>query len=144
MEYSFEEREGLSDIIFTAEGESPEEVFIAAWDAAAASTVEDLETVDFSEVRDIVKEESDLEYLLFDFLNEFLFLRDTEGLILRIDTVTIDRSTGRCRLEAHARGETYDSDKHGRGSDIKAVTFHEFYLKEEPDGRWRARVLLDI
>lgn len=144
MGYEFEEREGLSDIIFTAEGESPEEVFLSAWDAAAASTVENIDSIDFSEVRDIIKEESDLEYLLFDFLNEFLFLRDSEGLVLRIDSVTIDRSKGRCRLEAHARGEPYDPEKHGYGADIKAVTFHEFYLKEDPDGRWRARVLLDI
>jgi SHS2 domain-containing protein len=78
--------------------------------------------------------------LLVAWLHEILFAAETEHLALR------DVSASDC-ARWHARGkvtgEPFDPDRHGGGVEIKAVTWHEAYLKEDA-GAWEARVYFDI
>ena len=46
-------------------------------------------------------------------------------------------------LEATCKGEKLDLEKHKLGVDTKAITFHEFELKELKSG-YKARVIIDI
>ena len=74
----------------------------------------------------------------------FSDLKDAKGSIYRIESMEMEETAGVWRLKAMLSGEYLAFEKHGHGADIKAVTFHEFSLKKDPDGTWRARVMLDI
>ncbi len=78
------------------------------------------------EVRVVIDSES-REQLLVDFLQELLFLHDTEGLVLGEFEVKTD---GR-HLEAIAKGEVFDEKKHKKRSLVKGVTYHRLEFDDE-------------
>jgi SHS2 domain-containing protein len=67
------------------------------------------------------------DQLLVDFLQELLFLHDTEDLVLCEFDVTIDGKN----LEARVRGEQFDEKKHTKRSVVKGVTYHELEFDDE-------------
>jgi len=144
MPYQFVEEKSLSDLLFTAEGKDLQELFTSCWEAAAEATIERIDAVEPHVHKKIVIEDEDLDFLLFDFLGEFIFYKDSEGLVLRVESIDITKNGNSWHLEADSYGETIDPEKHGNGLDIKAVTFHEFSLEHGTDGTWRARVLMDV
>lgn len=144
MSYQFVDEKSFSDLLFTAEGKDPQELFTSCWEAAAEATVEHTDAVEPLVRKKIVLEDEDLDFLLFDFLGEFIFYKDSEGLVLLVESIVITKSGNSWRLEADVCGESIDSEKHGTGVDLKAVTFHEFSLEHGTDGTWRARVLMDV
>ena len=81
--------------------------------------------------------------LLFDFLQELVFLKDRDQILLRVERIDITPGADAYRLEAVLSGEVLDYDRHDLVVDVKAVTMHQFHLAPTPDG-WRARVVLDI
>jgi SHS2 domain-containing protein len=46
-------------------------------------------------------------------------------------------------LEAEVRGAPFDPERHGGGTEVKAVTRHGLVVERAGEG-WRARVLLDL
>ena len=81
--------------------------------------------------------------LLFDLLQELIFYKDSEQLLLRVDEVRIETQPGEYRVTATGRGETLDPGRHEQRVDVKAVTLHQFSLEKTDDG-WMAQVILDI
>ncbi len=67
------------------------------------------------------------DQLLVDFLQELLFLHDTEDLVLCEFDVTTDGKN----LEARVRGETFDEKKHTKRSVVKGVTYHRLEFDDE-------------
>ena len=131
-----------SDLAFTATGRSLEAVFHAAAEALLAATVERPETVEPKLVRSLHFSDSDRELLLLRFLNELIYLRDAEGLLLRPLRVEC-RGEGTLELEAELAGEPLDAARHGRAGDVKAATAHGLAVERAGDG-WRATVTLDV
>ena len=80
--------------------------------------------------------------LLFNFLQELVYYKDAEQLLLVVAQVEIARHAGRYRLTATTRGEQLDPARHLR-VDVKAVTLHRFRLQQSARG-WEALVILDI
>lgn len=78
--------------------------------------------------------------LFVDLLREMLFLFEMEGFLAREALVTRDAIGG---VLATLRGERFDPARHVANHEVKAVTYHELEVAER-DGRWRARVVLDI
>lgn len=104
-----------------------------------AMVVDDLAEVRRDVSRKVKVAGSDVTYLLFDWLNELLFLCDTERLVFSQFDVHIDDAG----LVATARGEPIDPDRHHLTHEIKAITYHE--LKVEREGpNWLAEVIVDI
>ena len=87
----------------------------------------------------VIVEATDLEGLLAAWLEELLFLFETEGALLREFRISRLEPT---RLEAMARGEVLDPDRHAIKMGIKAVTHHQ--LKVEHNDGYRAQVIFDI
>jgi SHS2 domain-containing protein len=81
--------------------------------------------------------------LLFDLLQELIFLKDAERLLLRIREVQIDDRDKMYLVNATAEGETLDAERHHQRADVKAVTLHDFSVEQTEHG-WKARALLDI
>jgi SHS2 domain-containing protein len=81
--------------------------------------------------------------LLFDFLQELIYFKDAEQLLLRVREVSIDEKDGEFFLKAKTAGEPLDAARHHQRADVKAVTLHDFSVEKQDEG-WKARVLLDI
>jgi SHS2 domain-containing protein len=87
--------------------------------------------------------EPDLELLLLRFLNELVYLRDAEGLLLRPRELRVERGAGEARLAAELAGECLDPARHRLAAEVKAATAHGLSLAREGGG-WRASVTLDV
>jgi SHS2 domain-containing protein len=143
MPHRFLEEIGTADIAFEATGRDLPELFRDAADATTNVMIDNLEAIEAREMRRIELSNDELDMLLFDLLQELIYLKDSERLLLRIQEVQIDENEGRYFLKATAGGEPLHAERHHQRADVKAVTLHEFSV-ERVDGGWRARVLLDI
>ena len=80
-----------------------------------------------------------LDDLLHDWLAELLFAFDTRRVLLGEFRVEVSGD----RLEASARGEPIDLQRHQLDMEIKAITYHELKVERDGDG-WLAEVIVDL
>lgn len=143
MPYEYLEDIAIADTAFRAWGMDLEETFTAAADATMNVMVEELDSIQPRERREIKLENNELDMLLFNFLQEFIYYKDSEQLILRVHQMKIMGKDHRYVLEAAAMGEKLDPNRHHLKVDVKAVTLHRFRLERTSQG-WEAMVILDI
>jgi SHS2 domain-containing protein len=143
MSYEFLEGVAVADIAFRAEGSSLEEVFAAASDATMNVMVDNLDSIQAKERRVLVLENSALDLLLFDLLQELIYYKDSEQLLLRVRQLSIRQEGALWKLTGEAQGEKLNPTRHRQRADVKAVTLHHFEL-EKTDAGWSASVILDI
>lgn len=143
MPYEFLEDIATADIAFHAWGDDLEEVFKSAGDAVINTMVDNLEAIALTETRTFQLENDQLDMLLFNFLQEFVYYKDSELLLLRAQQVEIETKETDYYLTAVTQGERLDRDRHHQLVDVKAITLHQFQLKETNAG-WMAQVILDI
>ena len=84
-----------------------------------------------------------LDLLLFELLQELVYRKDAERLLLRVRDLRIEEAGPGYRLQAEAFGETIDPGRHPLMADVKAVTLHRLVVERTADG-WRAVVVLDV
>jgi SHS2 domain-containing protein len=143
MPYRYLEEIGTADIAFEAAGRDLPELFSDAADATTNVMIDNIEAIRPRQTRQIEVSNDKLDMLLFDLLQELIFLKDAERLLLRIREVQIDDRAEMYLVKATAEGETLDVERHHQRADVKAVTLHDFSVKRT-EGGWKARVLLDI
>ena len=144
-EYEFVDRV-TSDLSFVARGSTLETLFTAAAKALLAATVEDLESIAPRMRRKVLLQEPDLELLLLRFLNELVYLRDAEQLLLLPERVLVSVDEA-AQLEADLVGEAIDSERHRMDVEVKAATAHGLRIActiAEEGRRWEASVTLDV
>ena len=132
-----------ADAAFEARGDTEEEMIIASAEALMNVMVENLDEIGSSERRTLHIEAESLEMLLFHLLEELVYYKDAEGLLLRISEVHLSRNIDRMTLNADVYGEELDPSKHDLNVDVKAVTMHRFSVERSSKG-WKAVVVLDI
>ena len=104
------------------------------------SLIVPLDSVRPVETRELAAQGEPVDALLVQWLNEAIYLHDIEGFVLHdLDPPEV----GPARVHALLRGEAVDPTRHPRGLLVKAATFHDLALVQEP-GRVTARVILDI
>ena len=126
-----------ADIAVEVESGTLERLF----EEAGLATMEvnaDLKAVEPRMCVQIALENKDPERLLFDFLEELIFLKDSKRMILSEFSIKIDGGKLRCKACGEKIGQ-----KTRMGVDVKAVTYHKFSLKNEGK-RWKAFFILDI
>ena len=143
MPYEYLEEFGTADIAFDATGRDLPELFMAAADATMNVMIENLDGIEPRETLQIELSNDKLDMLLFDLLQELIFLKDAKRLLLRVREVLIHKKDETFFLKAAAEGEPLDVERHHQRADVKAVTLHDFSV-ERTEGGWKARVLLDI
>jgi protein archease len=143
MPYRFLEELATADIAFIAEGNTLAETFVAAADATLNVMVETLDAIFPRETKEFALDNERLDLLLFDFLQELIYYKDAQKLMLRVGRVQIKEKEGKFFLRATVRGERLDPERHHPRVDVKAVTLHRFRL-EKTDRGWEAFVILDI
>jgi SHS2 domain-containing protein len=143
MPYEFLEDIATADIAFSAWGKNLEDTFIAASDATINVMVENLDSIKSLEKREFHLQNETLDMLLFDLLQELIYYKDAETLLLRVNWIEIKEKNHSYILKGIALGEKIDSSRHRLRVDVKAVTLHQFHLKKTDRG-WRTSVILDI
>ena len=100
----------------------------------------DPETIRSKETRTIELQANDPEELLIDWLNEFIYLFETQGLLFGdFDVLSLNPQS----LKATARGEPYDESRHPIKTTVKSATHHQLQIRREKDV-WKAQVILDL
>lgn len=137
----FHENIAVADIAFTVKGKDLNELFTNAA-IALTSSVADISQIKSKISRDINLENSKIDLLLFDFLDELVFYKDTEGLLFSKFDIQVTKNS-EYKLIAVASGETADPKRHKIKIDIKAITMHMFEVKQMKNG-YSARIVIDI
>ena len=83
-----------------------------------------------------------LDLLLFDWIAELLFLKDSEQLIVTKASVTVEAGAP-CRLTARVAGGHIDREHTTLRADAKAPTLYRLAVDPTAEG-WRAHVVIDI
>ena len=143
MPYNFLEDVGTADIAFEATGRDLPELFRDAADATTNVMIDNLNAIEPREKRQIELSNEKPDMLLFDLLQELIFLKDAKRLLVRVPDIQIAEKDEAYFLKAMAKGEPLDVERHHQRADVKAVTLHDFSVEKEA-GEWKARVLLDI
>jgi len=140
MPFRFVEDIAIADVAFEATGKDLTELFQSSAQAVIESMANP-KTVKPEIVKEIKKKEKDVEKLLFEFLEEIVYLKDKDNMVFHDIKVNVDEK----KLEATAtlRGDTIQPDKQELHQDVKAVTMH-YYLVEKKENIWKTVVVLDI
>ncbi|MBU4501596.1 MAG: archease [Nanoarchaeota archaeon] len=140
MKYKFLEH--TADTKFQAFGKTLEESFS---NAAIAMFEVLLETKKVKKkiTKKIKVEAQDKEGLLYKWLEELLFLLDTDFFVIHnVKNMEIKQKGKKYLLVAEVEGDTY-KDEYGMHGSVKAVTYNEMFVKEE-EGKATVQVVLDI
>lgn len=140
MSGGFRESEGITaDVGIEAWGGSLEEVFTSAAEGLA-SLMADRDTLTGDLTRRVSVIADDRAALLVGFLNEIIFLEETEGFLpQRVRSLAIEGNA----LSAQIAGCTYDPAKHSLNMAVKAATYHELRIDENNEDV-RVQVIFDV
>jgi len=135
----FEYLDHTGDLGIRAFGNSLTDLFRHAAEALF-HVITDPETVRSAEARIITIEANSLDELMISWLNEFLYLFDTQGLLFRdFDFLSLNEKA----LEATARGEPYDERRHPIKTTVKSATYHQLQIRQRKS-IWEVQVILDL
>ncbi|MDD5172415.1 MAG: archease [Candidatus ainarchaeum sp.] len=143
MPYKFLEGLTMADIAFEASGKTLEELFISAADAVTNTQIQDLKEIKTLVDKEFSLEAADEEKLLHNFLQELIFLKDSELLLFREYELKIKKAGKGYVLTAKAKGEKLDPKRHTLLADVKAVSWHMFKIEKIAKG-WKATVIIDV
>ena len=126
-----------ADIQYLVSANSLEKMFVESAKVMQKSFCED-------KVREKIEKKikvagKDLENLMYNFLEELLFLFDTEHFLFsRIELKINPKKDG---ISAMLFGETVQ--KHEIFSHVKAITYNEMYVKKK-GSKWECLITLDV
>lgn len=143
MPYRYLDHIAIADAAFEAKGDTTEELFIAAAEATLGIMIEDPSALPQHQDFSFRVEANNLEMLLFDFLQELIFVKDARGLLLKVVLVRIETGLKVHNLTATAWAAPISHVRQRLLRDVKAVTFHRFQIRQD-GSRWSATVVLDI
>ena len=69
--------------------------------------------------------------LLYDFLEELLFLHEIDFMLFSQFSISINKIDDEYHLNAIIKGDEINWDKYYRGDEVKAITFHKMNIIEE-------------
>lgn len=139
--YKFLEDVAIADIAYEAYGKDLNELFENAAFAIFELSA-NLATVDAKEKIEFELENEKIENLLYDFLSEILFLKDSKYMVFKKVKVSVNQNK-KYKLKAVLEGEGINPAKQQLENDIKAVTMHMFEVKKEKN-QWKATIVVDI
>jgi SHS2 domain-containing protein len=139
--FEFLDSVAVADCAIEVEGHDLGDLFATAARAVAEVMVDPV-TVAPEVERTVTLHAPSLDLLLFDWLGELIYLKDSEQLVFTTAEVEVEQASP-CRLTAHVRGGRLDRPGTAWRADVKAVTFHLFEIRPHGSG-WRARVVVDI
>jgi len=131
-----------ADVLFEAYGKTLNELFENSA-LALQETQTDLKDVKQKIKRKINLKNKSVEMLLFDFLQELIYLKDADYMLFSKFKIKIKKDKNNYILNSEVSGEKINPKKHELKVDVKAITLHKFYVKKIKD-KWKAQIILDI
>ena len=116
----FENFDHTADIGLRIAAATLEELFVDAARGLTSLLVENVGDIRPALTETIQLAGSDIDYLLFDWLNELLFRFETSKLLCCEFNVRLSEQG----LEATVRGEPSDPVRHRLAHEVKAITYH--------------------
>ena len=135
-----------ADAKFQAFGNTLEETFKNAQEAMISLMYELSEVANYEferEQREIIVEGTNLEALLYNFLEETIFLMNAEFFVGLVEKIQIIHRENIYKLKAILHGtQAINLESHG---EIKAVTYNEMYAKfDEEKDKYTVQVVVDL
>ncbi|MCH8004201.1 MAG: archease [Nanoarchaeota archaeon] len=132
----------IADIAIEAYGKTLDELFentaLAIFEESA-----NIKNISENEKKTININSDKIEDLLYDFLSEILFLKDTYSIIFKKSKIKIEKKGKKYNLNAELFGEKIDRNKHELRNDIKAITLHMFKIEKTKEG-YKDLVVVDV
>ena len=138
MKFKYLADVAIADIAFEAYGKNLNEVFENSAYAFFDMTCNP-KTIKNKIKKIINLKEKDEKNLLYNFLSELIFLKDSKQLIFNKVKVLIKDN----KLKAVLYGDKIDYEKQELRNDIKAITLHMFNLEKTKNG-YKTTVVVDI
>ena len=85
----------------------------------------------------------DLPALAVAYVNELLFLFETEGFLVAGGQLELKSTKLGHIVEGTLKGDAFDPNGHGHGTEVKAATFHDASFEKTTKG-FRAYLMLDL
>jgi len=140
-EYIFLDDIATADVAIESRGDTLEELFTASA-MATFEVMSDTSSIQPEIKKNLHLEHSEIDGLLFDWLAEIIYLKDSEFMLFEKYDLKITKDTN-YQLDAEILGEEINQSKHDLRCDVKAITFHLFEVYEK-NGKWISRFILDI
>mgnify|MGYP003978317509 FL=1 len=140
-EYIFLDDIATADVAIESRGDTLEELFTASA-MATFEVMSDTSSIQPKIKKTLHLEHSEIDGLLFDWLAEIIYLKDSEFMLFGKYDLKITKDTN-YQLDAEILGEEINQAKHDLRCDVKAITFHLFEVYEK-NGKWISRFILDI
>lgn len=129
--------EHTADVKFQAFGKDIEEAFSNSA-LALREVMTEKSKIKGKIKKKIIVKGKDKEKLLYNFLEEFLILFDSEGFVLsKIKKIKIKDE----KLEAEVIGDNAKNYKFSNS--VKAITYNQMFVKQEK-GKWIVQVVIDV
>lgn len=132
--------EHTADVKVRSWGRNLEEAFSQVALSLMATISPNLDKIKHKVSKELKIESEDKYALAIDFLTEFLYIFDVEGLVFsEIDVQSIILKDKSYYLKALAKGEKFNKQYHEIGIEVKAITYSFMNIEEKKD-----RVQIDI
>ena len=126
---SYKVLDHATDAFIEVTASSLTEAFKVAGDSVV-DTILDNSKIEEKEERNIVVMGKDLNYLLYNWLEDLIYLIITEGFAIKKLDITLEKNE-EYTISAQIFGEDIDIKKHGFKVEIKSPTFHAMDIKQE-------------
>lgn len=137
---SYKTLEHATDAIIEVTADNLKEAFEIAG-ISVIETILDISKVDENNSRKLIVKGKNLEYLLYNWLEEMIILTITDGFAGKRILLEITKN-GNYQIDAEIFGEAIDLRKHDFKVEIKSPTFHEMEIKQ--DDKVIMKYLLDL
>ena len=126
---SYKVLDHATDAFIEVTASSLTEAFKVAGDSVV-DIILDNSKIEEKKERNIVVKGKDLNYLLYNWLEDLIYLIITEGFAIKKLDITVEKNE-EYTISAQISGEDIDIKKHGFKVEIKSPTFHEMDIKQE-------------
>ena len=133
----------MADVAFIASGRTIEEMFASAAEALTSTMIKDPRKLEAVEVKTFTMDARDEEFLLHDFLEHLVFLKDAELLLFGKYELKIGKGGKGLVLSGTLRGEHLDQKKHELLVDAKAISWHMLKVEKNKAG-YKAFFIVDV
>lgn len=103
----------------------------------------DIEEISDELEMDIVCDGHDVYSMLFNIMDECLYVFHTESFVMKHIAFTIF-DTDNYRISATARGGKFDATRHSQGTEVKAITYSNMQIVQKNKGKAETFVIVDI
>ena len=126
---SYKVLDHATDAFIEVTASSLTEAFKVAGDSVV-DIILDNSKIEEKKERNIVVKGKDLNYLLYNWLEDLIYLIITEGFAIKKLDIILEKNE-EYTISAQIFGEDIDIKKHGFKVEIKSPTFHEMEIKQE-------------